>query len=336
MSQVQRIIDTLKSFENKPVSAKELAAHLYSRYKEDYSKKELLLKKNGKNILQQISAEIGASKNAFKRASNGNIHWYDEPKKSRVYWYGRSDLFSEKTPLIVGEVINSERTKEDNVVNLGVVRQSLTSDNNLKIETEEDGWDGREESLYPLFNSYLHEHHDIYPFRIDEKTSKNSRGSGGNEWLHPDIVALDPIATKWSGSVKDVANMSHGEIINVWSFEVKKTLSTSNVRKHYFQAVSNSSWANYGYLVATAIESKEAMSELKMLHALHGIGVIMINVCDMELSEILLPAKKRDQVDWDSVNRLASENKDFNEFVNNISDYLKTNRIKRRDWHDIS
>lgn len=199
-------------------------------------------------------------------------------------------------------------------------------------EISED-WDGKEESLYPIFNKYLHEHHNLYPMRIDEKRSKNQRGKGGNEWLYPDIVALHPMDKEWSSNIRQCANLSYGEVINLWSFEVKKALTTGNVRKCYFQAVSNSSWANYGYLVATSIDNDEVLRELKMLHSLHGIGVILMDPAAPGLTKTILPAEKRDKIDWVSANRLAEENRDFMEFTTNTSDYLQTKRLKVRDWH---
>ena len=202
----------------------------------------------------------------------------------------------------------------------------------FSAEQSED-WDGKEESLYPIFNKYLHEHHKLYPMRIDEKRSKNQRGKGGNEWLYPDIVALHPMDKEWSSNIRQCANLSYGEVINLWSFEVKKALTTGNVRKCYFQAVSNSSWANYGYLVATNIEGEDVLSELKMLHALHGIGVMLMNPSEPEMTKTILPAEKRDKIDWISANRLAEENRDFMEFTANTSDYLQTKRLKSRDWH---
>ncbi len=44
-------------------------------------------------------------------------------------------------------------------------------------------------------------------------------------------------------------------------------------------AVSNSSWAHFGYLVATEINEDKQRGverELQMLCALHGIGVILL------------------------------------------------------------
>ena len=55
-------------------------------------------------------------------------------------------------------------------------------------------------------------------------------------------------------------------------------------REAFFQAVSNSAWANFGYLVTKDISDK-TMPELQILASLPGIGVIRL---DRDL-----PSKKR-------------------------------------------
>jgi len=49
------------------------------------------------------------------------------------------------------------------------------------------------------------------------------------------------------------------------------------VREAFFQAVSNSTWANNGYLVAREIQGAETMNELRILAGLHGIGFILLD-----------------------------------------------------------
>jgi len=55
-----------------------------------------------------------------------------------------------------------------------------------------------EHDLYPLLIECLKSELKLYCMRIDEKRSKNSRGSGGNQWLHPDIVAMQPVDKEWN------------------------------------------------------------------------------------------------------------------------------------------
>ncbi|WP_196426505.1 hypothetical protein [Piscirickettsia salmonis] len=106
-----------------------------------------------------------------------------------------------------------------------------------------------------------------------------------------------------------------------------------NVRKSFFQAVSNSSWANEGYLVARSIADSRAYQELRMLSALHGIGVILLSVENPSESELLLPAQKRSVIDWQSVNRIVEENADFKDFIDLVANYYQTDRLRKCDWN---
>lgn len=115
---------------------------------------------------------------------------------------------------------------------------------------------------------------------------------------------------------------------------MKKTLTVSSVRKSYFQTVSNPSWANEGYLVAAEID-QGAERELRMLNALHGIGVILLNVENPSESDMILPARSRPEVDWESVNCIVLENDDFKDYIELVSVYYQTGNIRLRDWNKI-
>lgn len=74
------------------------------------------------------------------------------------------------------------------------------------------------------------------------------------------------------------------------------------------------------------------MKELRMLSNLHGIGCIELNIENPAEGKVIIPAKEKEHVDWESVNRLADENKDFEEYLELINTFYKTNRIKTKDW----
>jgi len=190
-----------------------------------------------------------------------------------------------------------------------------------------------EHQLYPILIEYLKSEHKLYCQRIDEKRSKNQRGAGGNQWLHPDIVAMQPIDKEWHELVRTCVQKGKGQSVRLWSFEVKRELNVSTVRMSFFQAVSNSSWANEGYLVAISISDSKVEQELRMLSSLHGIGVILLNPENPSESEILLPAKARTEIDWESVNRIVAENQDFKDYIELVSTYFETGRIRSRDWN---
>ncbi len=50
-------------------------------------------------------------------------------------------------------------------------------------------------------------------------------------------------------------------------------------------------------------------------------------------SEILLPAKSRPEIDWQSVNRILIENSDFKDYIELVSVYYQTGRIRKKDWN---
>lgn len=116
--------------------------------------------------------------------------------------------------------------------------------------------------------------------------------------------------------------------LRLWSFEVKLLINRSNARETYFQAVSNSSWANYGYLVASAFEGADTLKELGILYAVHGIGIIRLDVNAPSESEILVPARERRDVEWPMCSRLAHENADFRSFMRKVRQFYQTGDIQ--------
>lgn len=144
---------------------------------------------------------------------------------------------------------------------------------------------------------------------------------------------MQPIDKEWNELIRSCVKQGAGQSVRLWSFEVKKELNGSNARKSFFQAVSNSSWANEGYLVGTSIADANTEKELRMLSALHGIGVILLNPENPSESEMILPARSRPDVDWESTNRILTENEDFRDYIELISTYYQTGRVRARDWN---
>ena len=191
-----------------------------------------------------------------------------------------------------------------------------------------------ESELYPILGAFLKEKLNIYSRRIDEKKSKNNRGPRGNIWLHPDVVGLELIDEKFNPKVKQCLKSSGGNRVKLYSFEVKTQISQGNLREYFFQTVSNSSWANQGYLVAEEFRDFESLfSELKMLTTLHGIGVILLNRHNPSESQIIFQAKEKSDPDWVSINRLLSENSEFEEYITSLKIYFDSGEINRREWY---
>ncbi|WP_457618887.1 hypothetical protein [Lutibacter sp.] len=120
------------------------------------------------------------------------------------------------------------------------------------------------------------------------------------------------------------------------SFELKKELNLSTLREYFFQTVSNSSWANESYIVASEISKNEDfLSELARLSSAFGIGVIELDLNDPNSSSIKFPAKVRENLDWETVNKLTMMNKDFKKFIRRVHIDLKSNEIRKERYEKI-
>lgn len=108
----------------------------------------------------------------------------------------------------------------------------------------------------------------------------------------------------------------------LFSFELKKELSFSNLKESYFQAVSNSTWANEGYLVVFEEIKDKVLDELRRLSQSFGIGVIKLE-SEISNSKILLPAKER-EIDIPTLNMLIEQSPgDFKPFMEKINKQIE-------------
>lgn len=190
----------------------------------------------------------------------------------------------------------------------------------------------KEHDLYPLLSQFLWSELELYSKRIDEKRSRNSRGAGGNKWLYPDLVSMEDLSSDWHREIKDFVQQYAAKKTRLWSFEVKISLNRGNVREAFFQTISNSSWAHFGYLVASEIEDNVTWKELRMLADRHGIGFIRLDADNPSESQIMIPARERTAIDWDAANRLAEANKDFLEFIKLIRQFYQSGELRQSDW----
>ena len=316
LSQPQRVFELLKQSPLKKFNAREIAEAITQLYPEDYIQK----RKNNRfesdgEFLQQIIREISSGAKTQIIKISPHIHIQDQPRP-RQFWFDPNTTYG-TTQNIAAEENEKNSDNLENDILFPIIKPDYLS----------------EHDLYPLLIEFLKTELGLYCLRIDEKRSKNLRGQNGNQWLHPDIVSMQPLDQQWNELVKTCVKHGSGQNVRLWSFEVKKELNGSNIRSSFFQAVSNSSWANEGYLVATSISTSEVEEELRMLSALHGIGVILLTPENPTESEILLPARRKAEVDWQSINRIVNENTDFKNFIELVSIYYQTGRIRSQDWN---
>lgn len=164
-----------------------------------------------------------------------------------------------------------------------------------------------------------------------EKSSKVVKGR--NQWLHPDMVGVYYPFVDYSKQVLNLFSVVGENPYKMFSFELKKEINYSNLREYYFQAVSNSSWAHEGYLVALEVE-EELYEELRRLNNAFGIGIIRLNPVNISQSEILFTSKERNKLDWETIERLVEENKDFRTFIADVAVDTTDNDKRLRGGYD--
>ncbi len=189
-----------------------------------------------------------------------------------------------------------------------------------------------ERVLHPLLVKFLSEDPN---FKLLCKTIRHEeckKGEGGEcRWNYPDIVGVYFPYNKYfpyNGYKEETLKFLHHtgqKRHKLFSFELKKELSLSNLKESYFQAVSNSTWANEGYLVVFGIKDKykdKVLDELKRLNQSFGIGVIKLE-SEISNSKILLPAKER-EIDIPTLNMLIEQSpKDFKPFMEKINKQIE-------------
>ncbi|GAA7634574.1 COG2958 family protein [Helicobacter pylori] len=154
-----------------------------------------------------------------------------------------------------------------------------------------------------------------------EESLKSPKGM--DRWLYPDMVGVRFLHAELSNENLIAFSKKFDTLpVKLVSFELKKEISVNNCRKCYFQAISNSSWANEGYLVGRHIDTHnpQLMDLLKRLHASFGIGVIDLRT-DEDKSAILLNAKYKEKIDYTVALELSDKNPKFSGFLKSVVDY---------------
>lgn len=192
--------------------------------------------------------------------------------------------------------------------------------------------DFREKELHKHLAFYAYYYMQCYTKTINHSSS-NKKEFG--EWVHPDMVGCYYRTQDWKNEVADFSNAIGIRSIVLYSFEIKRELSFKNLRESFFQCVSNSSWANESYLVAAIIsDDEDFMKELERLSLSFGIGVIELNMEDPHSSELIIPAKHKKDLDFETINKLAMNN-DFRSFLTTIKTDFKSGKVYDKEYDKV-
>ena len=167
-----------------------------------------------------------------------------------------------------------------------------------------------ERDLHKLLSTYL-KSTNIYSKTIFHE---QSNGKDNNQiWTHPDVIGIKYLNLHSKISQNFLKSINRVDTFKLSSYEIKKEInSDSELKKAYFQAVSNSSWSNFGYLVAFEF-SDSLTDEMERLNQSFGIGIIQLNANPYQ-SKVLFQAKLRD-LDFKTLDKLCKMNKEFEKFI---------------------
>jgi hypothetical protein len=214
---------------------------------------------------------------------------------------------------------------------LDYAKVSLAGEANNQIASNSESQISfNERDLHILLSTFVYSnsHFNCYTKTIFHENSKKNK-KGYNKWLHPDIVGIYfPFDAFQNNTLRLLETLKENPY-RLFSFEMKVEINFSNLREYYFQAVSNSSWAHEGYLVALKIEDDSTLiDELRRLNNSFGIGIIKLDAKNIEQSEILFSAKSKEFLDWETIDRLADENVDFRFFIDDLIEDVKLGKVK--------
>jgi hypothetical protein len=154
-------------------------------------------------------------------------------------------------------------TKYESEISIEALKsvESTEHTTSLPITTGSQGFEER--SLHKLLSSFLNST-GVYAKTIFHEQS-NLKDSH-QKWIHPDMIGIRFLNLHTQASLAFLKAINRLGTFELMAYEIKKEIKTDyELKKCFFQAVSNSSWANYGYLVTFEL-SDVLMDEVKRLN----------------------------------------------------------------------
>jgi len=198
-------------------------------------------------------------------------------------------------------------SKYEDELNLSeiIIKETSTKKDSSKKYQERD--------LHKLLSSYL-KSQNIFSKTIFHEKSANSKDDH-QKWIHPDMIGIHFLNLKNKSSNSLLKVINKADAFNLISYEVKREIKSDyELKKCFFQAVSNSSWSNYGYLVAFDITiTKNLMDEMERLNQSFGLGIIELNANPYESKVLFQPKLK--ELDFKTMDKLCEINPEFEKFI---------------------
>ena len=247
----------------------------------------------------------------------------DLPHRRKVTWMNRVIYRSEMSEKLrnssgsIGTCCDISKYSQEIDALIGGKADISSANKEQNVQEKKQTFDERD--LHKVFCSYLRTR-NIYAKTIYHEKSSNKSDST-QKWVHPDIIGVE--FEEFNDATLSLLKATEPkESVHIYSYELKKKIETDyQLKQYYFQALSNSSWANYGYLVAFEINDL-LFEEMERLNNAFGIGIIQMQVND---TKILFPARKK-RLDYITIDKLNNLNKDFCSFVSKLSKVMNASK----------
>ena len=176
-----------------------------------------------------------------------------------------------------------------------------------------------ERDLHPLLCTYLRDQ------EIFAKTIYHEKSTGSDKtkkWVHPDIIGVQESGLESDATKTLQRTIDAQKSVCLYSYEMKKEINTDyELKEYFFQALSNSNWANKGYLVAYEI-NETLRPEIERLNAAFGIGIIRLQAHSDD-TEIMFEAREK-EIDYTTLDKLCKINPDVNKFIAQLNHLLNS------------
>lgn len=180
-----------------------------------------------------------------------------------------------------------------------------------------------ERSLHKLLCSYVRNKEHIFAKTIFHEKSSSAKDKE-QKWVHPDIIGVSFGDYNCESTLSLLKALEPKGAIRLYSYEMKRRIENDyELKQYFFQALSNSNWANYGYLVAYEI-NEGLKNEITRLSNAFGIGVIQLQAKDEDT--IVWCEAREKELDYDTIDKLCNINADFNTFISKLTKVMKASK----------
>ncbi|MDE7133862.1 MAG: hypothetical protein K2N86_01090 [Rikenellaceae bacterium] len=306
--------------------------HMIAKYLDNYPDRSVNTARNAIGFLWTVS--FGLQNGDVVLASNGE-GFYQVGVIDGDYFYCPGGNLCHRRPVKwIDRLIDRKKMSQKlqnstgsigtccNITKYASEIESLINGNTPPISSQETTLEGdkfKERDLHRLLSNYLISQKNILSKTIFHETTRKS--DQNQKWIHPDMIGVSFSEFQSKVTVDLLKAADINKYMDLYSFELKRSIKNDHeLKEAFFQALSNSNWANYGYLVAFEIDDS-LQEEMERLNRAFGIGIIRLSPYDTD-TKILFAAKKN-EVDYFTVDKLCRINKDFSEFMERTARFIK-------------